>query len=50
VTVVILSAFVLGFIAQRFFQPTLEAMHEWGRVYAERINPKPRRHQALPAK
>ena len=41
VTVVILSAFVPTFIAQRFFQPTLEAMHEWGRVYAERINRKP---------
>jgi Kef-type K+ transport system membrane component KefB len=40
VTVVILSAFVPTFIAQRFFQPTLEAMHEWGRIYAERINPK----------
>ncbi len=43
VTVVILSAFVPTFIAQRFFQPTLEAMHEWGRIYAERINSKPQR-------
>ena len=41
VTVVILSAFVPTFIAQRFFQPTLEAMHEWGRVYAEKMHPKP---------
>jgi Kef-type K+ transport system membrane component KefB len=43
VTVVILSALIPTFIAQRFFQPTLEAMHEWGRIYAERINPKPQR-------
>jgi Kef-type K+ transport system membrane component KefB len=50
VTVVILSAFVPTFIAQRFFQPTLEAMHEWGRIYAERLNPKPRRQAALPEK
>jgi Kef-type K+ transport system membrane component KefB len=41
VTVVILSAFVPTFIAQRFFQPTLEAMHEWGRIYAARITAKP---------
>ena len=47
VTVVILSAFVPTFIAQRFFQPTLEAMHEWGRIYAERINPKRQRPKAL---
>jgi len=47
VTVVILSAFVPTFIAQRFFQPTLEAMHEWGRIYDERINPKPKRQIAL---
>ena len=50
VTVVILSAFVPTFVAQRFFQPTLEAMHEWGRTYAERINPKPRRLEASPGK
>jgi Kef-type K+ transport system membrane component KefB len=42
VTVVILSAFVPTFIAQRFFQPTLERMHEWGRIYAVRINSKPK--------
>jgi len=50
VTVVILSAFVPTFIAQRFYQPTLEAMHEWGRIYAERINSKPPRQQAPPRK
>jgi Kef-type K+ transport system membrane component KefB len=43
VTVVILSAFVPTVIAQRFFQPTIGAMHEWGRIYAERINRNPRR-------
>jgi len=48
VTVVILSAFVPTFIAQRFFQPSLEAMHEWGRIYAERINFKPQQPKAQP--
>jgi Kef-type K+ transport system membrane component KefB len=38
VTVVILSAFVPTLIAQKFFQPTLEAMHEWGRLYQARQN------------
>jgi Kef-type K+ transport system membrane component KefB len=38
VTVVILSAFVPTLIAQKFFQPTLEAMNEWGRIYQERMN------------
>ncbi len=38
VTVVILSAFVPTLIAQKFFQPTIEAMVEWGRIYSERIN------------
>ena len=38
VTVVILSAFVPTLIAQRFFQPSLETMHEWGRIYAAKIN------------
>jgi Kef-type K+ transport system membrane component KefB len=33
VTVVILSAFVPTLIAQTFFQPTVEAMHAWGRRY-----------------
>ena len=43
VTVVILSAFVPTLIAQRFFQPTIETMTEWGRIYSERINQrKPR--------
>lgn len=43
VTVVILSAFVPTLIAQKFFQPTIETMHEWGRIYDERINhAKPR--------
>jgi hypothetical protein len=30
VTVVILSAVVPTLIAQRFLEPTLEAMHDWG--------------------
>src|SRR6266849_3999210 len=34
VTVVILSAFVPTLIAQKFFQPTVEAMVEWGRTYS----------------
>ena len=38
VTVVILSAFVPTLIAQKFFQPTIERMVDWGRVYAERSN------------
>jgi Kef-type K+ transport system membrane component KefB len=37
VSVVILSAFVPTLIAQRFFQPTAEAMHAWGRLYLERM-------------
>ena len=40
VTVVILSAFVPTLIAQKFFQPTIEAMVEWGRIYSEKINNK----------
>jgi hypothetical protein len=36
--VVILSAFVPTLIAQKFFQPTIETMMEWGRTYAGRIN------------
>jgi Kef-type K+ transport system membrane component KefB len=40
VTVVILSAFVPTLIAQKFFQPTIETMIEWGRTYNERINSK----------
>jgi Kef-type K+ transport system membrane component KefB len=38
VTVVILSAFVPTLIAQKFFQPTIETMVEWGKIYNERIN------------
>jgi Kef-type K+ transport system membrane component KefB len=34
VTVVILSAFVPTLIAQKFFQPTMSAMHAWGRRYS----------------
>lgn len=37
VSVVILSAFVPTLIAQKFFQPTVEMMHEWGRVYRRRL-------------
>jgi Kef-type K+ transport system membrane component KefB len=44
VTVVILSAFVPTLIAQKLFQPTIETMVEWGRIYSEGINRKnPRR-------
>ena len=46
VTVVILSAFVPTLIAQKFFQPTIETMVEWGRIYDERINDKNRRQPA----
>jgi len=43
VTVVILSAFVPTLIAQKFFQPTIETMVEWGKIYSERNNKaKPR--------
>jgi len=37
VTVVILSAFVPTLFAQKFFQPTKEAMHAWGRLYRRRL-------------
>jgi Kef-type K+ transport system membrane component KefB len=37
VTVVILSAFVPTLIAQKFFQPTVTAMHAWGKVYRKRM-------------
>src|SRR5438477_5850687 len=37
VSVVILSAFVPTLIAQKFFQPSIEAMHAWGRVYRKRM-------------
>ncbi len=48
VTVVILSAFVPTLIAQKLFQPTIETMVEWGKIYSERINRKTAR-QAAPA-
>jgi Kef-type K+ transport system membrane component KefB len=38
VTVVILSAFVPTLIAQKFFQPPIETMVEWGKIYAEKRN------------
>jgi Kef-type K+ transport system membrane component KefB len=37
VSVVILSAFVPTLIAQKFFQPTVAAMHAWGRLYRRRL-------------
>jgi Kef-type K+ transport system membrane component KefB len=37
VTTVILSAFVPTLIAQNFFQPTKNAMHAWGKLYARRM-------------
>ena len=37
VTVVILSAFVPTLIAQKFFQPSVGAMHAWGRLYRKRM-------------
>lgn len=38
VTVVILSAFVPTLIAQKFCQPTIERMIEWGRTYSRRVS------------
>jgi Kef-type K+ transport system membrane component KefB len=46
VTVVILSAFVPTLIAQKLFQPSIESMVEWGKVYSERINRKKPRQPA----
>src|SRR6266576_1837772 len=37
VTVVILSAFVPTLFAQKFFLPTKDAMHAWGRRYRQRL-------------
>ena len=37
VSVVIMSAFVPTLIAQKFFQPTVEMMQAWGRVYRRRL-------------
>jgi Kef-type K+ transport system membrane component KefB len=50
VTVVILSAFVPTLIAQKFFQPTIETMIEWGRIYSERINGGRKRERAATEK
>ena len=50
VTVVILSAFVPTLIAQKFFQPTLETMNEWGRIYRQRINNQEPRQSARTGK
>ncbi|HEV2320301.1 MAG TPA: cation:proton antiporter [Verrucomicrobiae bacterium] len=46
VTVVILSAFLPTLIAQKFFQPTIEAMIEWGKTYSQKINGKNSRQPA----
>jgi len=37
VSVVILSAFVPTLIAQKFFQPSIEMMQAWGRLYRRRL-------------
>jgi Kef-type K+ transport system membrane component KefB len=37
VSVVILSAFVPTLIAQKFLQPSVEAMHAWGHLYRKRM-------------
>ena len=37
VSVVILSAFIPTLIAQKFFQPSVEAMHAWGHLYRKRM-------------
>jgi Kef-type K+ transport system membrane component KefB len=50
VTVVILSAFVPTLIAQKFFQPTIETMVEWGRIYSEKMNDKKARQSAQTGK
>lgn len=40
-TVVILSAFVPTLIAQRFFQPRIQTMKAWGRLYRRKIDRRP---------
>lgn len=50
VTVVILSAFVPTLIAQKFFQPTIQTMVEWGKTYSDRINNKEPRQTAQTGK
>src|SRR2546430_5068751 len=37
VSTVILSAFVPTLFAQKFFQPSIETMHAWGRIYRQKI-------------
>jgi len=37
VSTVILSAFVPTLVAQKFFQPSIETMHAWGRIYRQKI-------------
>src|SRR5436305_11717312 len=37
VSAVILSAFVPTLFAQKFFQPSIETMHAWGRIYRKKI-------------
>src|SRR5438309_6760499 len=37
VTGVIVSAFAPTLIAQKFFQPSVDAMHAWGRLYRKRM-------------
>lgn len=50
VTVVILSAFVPTLIAQKFFQPDIETMVQWGKTYAEKMNRKKPRPTARSGK
>jgi Kef-type K+ transport system membrane component KefB len=38
VSTVILSAFVPTLIAQKFFQPSIEAMHAWGRLHRRKVS------------
>jgi Kef-type K+ transport system membrane component KefB len=37
VSTVILSAFVPTLVAQKFFQPSIETMYAWGRIYRKKI-------------
>jgi Kef-type K+ transport system membrane component KefB len=50
VTVVILSAFVPTLMAQKFFQPTIETMNEWGRIYSGKMNSRQPRPSAQTGK
>src|SRR5438309_4701561 len=38
VSTVILSAFVPTLFAQKFFQPSIETMHAWGRLYRRKVS------------